>query len=68
MSNDFDWKDGEESLVFPSVQGVAVYKNQRGSVVIRQQAGPLDNEDIYIIVPQAHLAALIKSLRAVEEE
>ena len=67
MSNDFEWKDGEEDVVFPSVQGVAVYRNPQGSVVIRQQAGPLEEEDTFILVPQVHVAALIEALQNVLE-
>lgn len=68
MSNDFDWKDDEGYVVFPSVQGVAVYRNPKDQVVIRQQAGPLEDEDTFIVIPRAHVAALIEALHSVVEE
>lgn len=63
--NDFDWDD--ESVVFPTTQGVAVYLNDGREVVIRQQAGPCDNEDAFIVIPRSNIQALIQALQEVSE-
>ncbi|HEL3751349.1 TPA: hypothetical protein UMV35_003687 [Stenotrophomonas maltophilia] len=69
MSDKFNWSTTDrDTIVVPSVRGVAVYENDRGDVVIRQEAGPLDDEDSFVIVPKAFVPALIKALQAVEDE
>ncbi|RZZ85666.1 hypothetical protein [Pseudoxanthomonas winnipegensis] len=59
----WSWSKDSSDVVFPSMQGVAVYRNEAGSVVIRQQAGPLDDEDSFIVVPAAKVSALIVALQ-----
>ena len=63
MRADFDWSQNSECVVFPTVLGVAVYRNADGDVVIRQQAGPLDEDDTFVILPEMHLQHLIKALQ-----
>lgn len=66
--NDFDWsREVGDSLVFPTVRGVAVYFNPVGHIVIRQEAGPLDDEDVWIVVPRENLGALIAALTQLEQ-
>lgn len=64
----FRWEPDDESVVFESVQAVAVYSNPSGDIVIRQQAGPLDDDDAVIVVPRDRGEALIYALRAEMEE
>ncbi len=69
MSDKFDWsKTDSDTVVVPSVRGVAVYENDRDDVVIRQEAGSLDGDDDFVIIPRAFVPALIKALQAVVEE
>lgn len=47
---------------------MAVYRNEDGDVVIRQQAGPLEEEDTFIVVPSSHLEPLITALQTEAKE
>lgn len=63
MSKDeFDWRTSEE-IVFRTAQGIAVYRNPDGDIVIRQQAGALEDEDTFIVVPYGRLELFILSLQ-----
>jgi hypothetical protein len=63
MPKEFDWlsNDDKESVVVPSVQAVAVYNNGQGDVVIRQQDG-MGNEDQVIIIPRSTAKAVAKAI------
>ena len=63
MPKEFDWlsDDDKESVVVPSVQAVAVYNNGQGDVVIRQQDG-MGNEDQVIIIPRSNAKAVAKAI------
>jgi len=61
---DFKWNEGIDNVVFKSVQGVAVYSNPDGDIVIRQQAGPLDDDDQIVIVPSDRVEALIFAIKS----
>jgi len=62
--SDFNWS--EEETVFPAVLGVAVYKNERGEVVIRQESDHVgDDADAVIILPPSLCKNLIEALRVV---
>lgn len=63
MGRDFSWTDNSDSVAFKSVRGVAVYANQEGDVVIRQQAGPLDDGDAIIIVPVGLAGEIVDAIR-----
>lgn len=54
MSDQFNWFGPEKnsSIVAEPAYGVAVYTNQDGDIVIRQQE-PMDDEDAVIIIPRA---------------
>ncbi len=62
--NDF-WKEAEESgeVLFPTVQAVAVFRNQRGDISIVQQKGVLEDSDHLIEIPMQHVPALIQKLQ-----
>ena len=64
MNESFDWTN-PEAIVVPSVQGVAVYLTNDGAVVIRQEATPLDDDDIYIVLPIAHVKPLARALNKI---
>jgi hypothetical protein len=51
MSDDFDWID-DDSIVIPPNDGVAVYANEKGAVVIRSRAGRGDYDDTFIVIPR----------------
>ena len=61
---DFKWNEDIDNVVFKSVQGVAVYSNPDGDIVIRQQAGPMDDEDQIVIVPRDRVETLIFSIES----
>lgn len=61
---DFKWNEDIDNVVFKSVQGVAVYSNPDGDIVIRQQAGPLDDDDQIVIVHSDRVEALIFAIKS----
>lgn len=67
MSNEesgpFDWNKDVDSVVFPTVQGVAVYSNPDGDIVIRQQAGPLDDDDTIIVFPRSQAQSIALAIQ-----
>ena len=48
-------------MVIPQVDAVAVYSNDKGDIVIRQQN--LHEDDTVIVVPKVHGMALVASIR-----
>lgn len=62
MNESFDWNKASDAITVPSVQGIAVYLSNEGAVVIRQQATPLDDDDIYIVLPLSHVKPLARAL------
>ena len=68
MCDEFVWALDESTVVFKTVWAVAVYKNPFGDIVIRQQAGPLDDDDAVIVIPRDRGDALIAALVAELED
>jgi hypothetical protein len=62
---DFDWRD-DPDIVIPSQDAIACYYNDRGAIVIRQQAGFYDSEDHVIIVRPEYIVPLISKLQRLE--
>jgi hypothetical protein len=60
---DFDWSKEKESIVVRSVEAVAVYSNPNGDLVIRQQGGPLDEDDIWVVIPLERVDAVIDAMK-----
>lgn len=60
----FSWYDAEDTgaIVAPPQQAIAIYQNPKDEIVIRQEAGPLDTEDAFVIVHQKNLQAIIDRL------
>lgn len=65
MSTEDRFKWGDESNVFETVRGVAVYRNPKGDIVIRQEGWPDDDAVIVIPIEQANsvLAAIREAKR-----
>lgn len=65
MSDAFKWDMAQESgsLVFPSAQGLAIYRNPAGDVVLRQEAAPTDEDDTFIFIPVMYVEAVIEAIR-----
>ena len=60
----FNWHAGGENVVFKTVQAVAVYLNPDGDLVIRQEAGSLDDDDHIVIVPRDRVEALALAMQS----
>ncbi|MCW2227236.1 hypothetical protein [Bradyrhizobium elkanii] len=58
--SDFDW-DGSD-VVLEHQPKTAVYTNDRGQVVIRQEAGSLDPEDVWVYFDAANALSLCKAI------
>lgn len=54
--------DADEAIVIARVDAVAVYQNPNGDLVIRQQH-PLGEDDAIVIVPRAHVPALLNGIK-----
>ena len=67
MTDDFDWSHENENVILPEQRTTAVYVNRWGQAVIRQERGPMDEEDTWIIIDHAHLPAVIKALRDIAD-
>ncbi len=58
---DFSWAK-REAIVVKHVDAIAVYKNDDGDVVVRQEARTPDDSDAVVVVPIAHAWTLIEAL------
>lgn len=56
-------KDTGEIEVCPTTMRIAVFLNQQGDVVIKQDGDMLEEDDSFVVVPRMHVEALIKALR-----
>ena len=69
MSDAFDWNNlSDDKRVVDTVQAVAVYYDERGSIVIRQEATWDESDDSYIVLPVNVAETLIKKLRTLIDE
>lgn len=57
----FNWLD-KSAITIDRVDAVAVYQNEYGEIVIRQQ-GYADDEDSVVVVPRSRVDDLILALR-----
>jgi hypothetical protein len=63
MSDDFNWDDLDPcEHVLGHQPRTCVYRNLRGEIIIRQQAGVLEEDDQWLIVQPENVAALISAL------
>jgi hypothetical protein len=58
----FDWCTDEDAVVLPSQAAVALYFNRRGDLVIRQEADFSRDEDSFVFVEKANIAAFLDKL------
>jgi hypothetical protein len=64
----FDWSAKNPDLVAPGQMAVAAYLNPYGQVCIRQECGPLEEDDPYILVGRSDIRALIRRLEELSRE
>ena len=69
MSDKFDWND-KDAVVVQRVDAIAVYQNEKGDIVVRQQDS-MGGDDHYIIIPPDRvndvLNALVVEYEAIQE-
>lgn len=62
-SDSMDWMDpNDDSIAYPTIEGVAVYTNNRNMIVIRQHETD-HNDSRFIFIPPAMVPTLIRALR-----
>jgi hypothetical protein len=67
MSDEFDWHD--PSVVVRTQLAIAVYQNNHGEVVIRQEGQFGPDEEVFIVVAPANARAVAEAiLREIGEE
>ena len=62
-ADNFDWSDNNPRVVIPEQPRTAVYWNPRGQLVIRQERGPLEEDDNFVFFNPDSLKALIAELQ-----
>ena len=69
MTDDFNWVGAKnhDQVVVPEQAAIAVYENQNGDVVIRQQAA-LGSDDHVIYIQSVYLPRLIASLEGARQK
>jgi hypothetical protein len=62
--HDFDWysPDDAESIVLVEQRRTAIYENKHHELVIRQQAGPCDDEDSFIYLSAENRQQFVRAL------
>jgi hypothetical protein len=67
VSNDFSWMNAKADgvVVVPEQAAIAIYENEDGAVVIRQEAQMHPDEDDFIVIQHTYLPQLIASLEQV---
>lgn len=58
-----DWTKKGGDVVIPTTQGIAIYENQNGDVVVRQE-GTLGEDDSIIVIPLCHAKAVAAHIEA----
>ena len=53
MSDDFDWAATNEDVILPEQRAIAVYTNNWGQAVIRQEKAWDDEDDTYVVIDHA---------------
>jgi len=68
MEEQFDWANDDAVVVKP-VQAIAVYTNEKGDVVLRQEAdGHLFQDDPFVVIPLIDLDNVIERLSKIRHE
>jgi hypothetical protein len=72
QENSYDWHEKNRATIMNSYQGVAVYPNDRGDIVIRSEKSEFQEEDQIVIVPRIYVdwvvAAMLKEKEELDEE
>ena len=63
MSKEWNWfgESEKDSVVVPAVQAIAVYSNQAGEIVIRQEDS-VGGDDSVIVFPKSQAKAIIDAI------
>ena len=61
-TGDFDWHSDKESVVLSEQLAIAVYPNQHGAIVIRQERAWDEDADIIIIIQPRNARAVADAL------
>ncbi|MCC6948849.1 MAG: hypothetical protein IT539_13860 [Bradyrhizobiaceae bacterium] len=64
---DFDWSE-DDSVVLKEQPATAVYINPKGCIVIRQEQGPMDDEDSFVFIAPENIERLIVELQHLDGE
>jgi hypothetical protein len=59
---EFEWVPENEDILMPSQQRTAVYENDWGQIVIRQEV-EYETENAFVIIDKAHIPALIERMK-----
>lgn len=59
--NDFDWLT-DKSVIVPEQQAIAVYRNPKGELVIRQMRAWCDEEDRFIVIHDGNVETFLDKL------
>ena len=60
-TNDFSWSD-PRAVVVKRVDAIAVYKNNEGDLVIRQE-NPMGDEDRMVVVPAQYAYTVLEAMQ-----
>ena len=63
MSKEFDWYGKDESIVLKPMDATAVYSNEAGDIVIRQQMNSGMDDDSIVIIPKIFGQTLIDAIK-----
>jgi hypothetical protein len=63
---EFSWST--EEVVVEAVEAIAVYKNSKGNIVIRQQRSRTGDEDAFVVVPRDKVSELIAAINKENED
>jgi hypothetical protein len=65
--NEYCWNEKNESTVMNSYQGVAVYSNERGDIVIRSEKAEWQEGDQIVIVPRIYAEWVVSAIMREKE-
>lgn len=57
---EFDWADNADAIVLPEQSATAIYFNDDGGLVIRQQRWP--DDDSYIVITKPNISEFLDKL------
>lgn len=66
--SDFDWSNDNESIVVQEIKATAVFYNDTGNIVIRQEGSYPDHEDHFIVLPPEYAAQVAKVVLQLAEK